>query len=174
MQNIQRSAAIFVLGLMGCAFHAGCGGAASKESATPDFKASTLSDDFAALDYNEGLISQALGYPAAAPAVSDAGPGPAGGDPSAGSAATSPATSPPPPPASAAPAEMSSQKLYESGGDERGSQSPCEIACRALSSMKRSADHVCEISSEQDERCSRAQNRVAQAGERVRRHCTGC
>jgi hypothetical protein len=50
--------------------------------------------------------------------------------------------------------------------------SPCDMACRALSSMRRSADRICELAGASDERCARARNRVSAAEERIRQaHC---
>lgn len=170
MQNIQRGVAVFVLMLMGCAFNPGCGGAANKDMESPQAKASTLSDDFANLDQNEMIISQALGYPLPAPPP-PSGESAGGADPAIASGA--PAATPTRPADSGAPGEIKAQRLGE-GSDEGGSRNVCEIACRALSSMQRSADHVCELSSEEDERCSRAKSRVSQASERVRAHCTAC
>src|SRR5262249_2299070 len=45
---------------------------------------------------------------------------------------------------------------------------PCETACRALASMTRSAEHVCEMAGDGDARCHDARARVKGAGERVR------
>lgn len=49
----------------------------------------------------------------------------------------------------------------------------CTTACRALSSMERAAEHLCELS-EGDERCAGAQQRVARARERVTAQCPAC
>jgi hypothetical protein len=50
--------------------------------------------------------------------------------------------------------------------------SPCDMACRALSSMRRSAERICAIAGAEDQRCSRARGRVAAAEERIRH--AGC
>lgn len=42
-----------------------------------------------------------------------------------------------------------------------GVGSSCDLLCRALSSMKRSADGICGLTSEQNERCVSARQRVA-------------
>jgi len=42
-----------------------------------------------------------------------------------------------------------------------GVGSSCDLLCRALSSMKRSADGICGLTSEQHERCVSARQRVA-------------
>jgi hypothetical protein len=50
--------------------------------------------------------------------------------------------------------------------------SPCDKACRALLSMKRSADAICRISGDASERCTRARGRVSGAEQRVK--TAGC
>jgi hypothetical protein len=52
--------------------------------------------------------------------------------------------------------------------------SPCDMACRALSSMRRSAERICELAGADDERCTRARGRVAAAEERIRRAQCEC
>jgi hypothetical protein len=51
---------------------------------------------------------------------------------------------------------------------------PCDLACRALASMKRSADSICAISGESDARCVRARSRVTAAEGRVERAGCAC
>lgn len=55
--------------------------------------------------------------------------------------------------------------------DERRGGS-CETACKALASMRRSADRICELAGSAHERCAWARSRVADASERVQR--AGC
>ncbi len=50
--------------------------------------------------------------------------------------------------------------------------SPCDLACRALASMRRSAAGICRLTSDHDERCTSARRRVRQAAQRVQR--AGC
>ncbi len=50
----------------------------------------------------------------------------------------------------------------------------CSIACRALASMRRAADHLCELAGEGDTRCSDARARVGRASDRVRGSCASC
>jgi hypothetical protein len=45
--------------------------------------------------------------------------------------------------------------------------STCDLACRAFGSMQRSADRICAIAGESDERCRRARGRVADASTRI-------
>lgn len=50
----------------------------------------------------------------------------------------------------------------------------CTIACRALSSMQRSADRVCEMTSEGDSRCEQLRQRVERARSTVYASCPAC
>jgi hypothetical protein len=51
---------------------------------------------------------------------------------------------------------------------------PCTIACLALASMERAADHLCSmiVQTEPDVRCIDAHRRVDNARSRVHAHCT--
>ncbi|MFO0587849.1 MAG: hypothetical protein U0441_09935 [Polyangiaceae bacterium] len=51
---------------------------------------------------------------------------------------------------------------------------PCLIACAALASMKRSAEHVCTMSGEADATCGTARARVQRAEQRVTAACPAC
>jgi hypothetical protein len=51
---------------------------------------------------------------------------------------------------------------------------PCDLACRALASMKRSAESICSISGEADARCVQARTRITSAEERIRRAGCAC
>lgn len=46
--------------------------------------------------------------------------------------------------------------------------SPCDKACRALLSMRRSTDAICRLSGDGSERCTRARQRVSRAEQRVK------
>ncbi len=50
----------------------------------------------------------------------------------------------------------------------------CATACRALSSMRRSADHLCSLAGERDGRCEDARARVTGATSRVSAQCPAC
>ncbi len=52
--------------------------------------------------------------------------------------------------------------------------SPCEEACQALASMDRAAHRICHITGDADARCTRAQDRVAVAAQRVAAAGCGC
>jgi hypothetical protein len=51
---------------------------------------------------------------------------------------------------------------------------PCLIACAALASMKRSADHVCTMAGEKEPVCDNARARVQRAEQRVLAACPAC
>ena len=51
---------------------------------------------------------------------------------------------------------------------------PCEIACKALASMRRSADRICELAGSADARCVNARRRVDEATARVARASCSC
>lgn len=51
---------------------------------------------------------------------------------------------------------------------------PCLIACAALASMKRSAEHVCTMAGDKDAACDSARARVQRAEQRVTASCPAC
>jgi len=51
---------------------------------------------------------------------------------------------------------------------------PCSIACAALASMKRSAEHVCGLIGDKDAVCGGARARVQRAEQRVTAACPSC
>lgn len=68
----------------------------------------------------------------------------------------------------------------EAGGAPRKEEplaDSCSIACRALASMRRSADRVCELApsaSPDAPRCDDAKERLGRAERRVRERCPAC
>lgn len=68
-------------------------------------------------------------------------------------------------------AEM--QRAYGASADD-GTADPCATACSALSSMERSAKHLCDLTGDGDARCDNARSRVAGATERVNASCPAC
>jgi hypothetical protein len=52
--------------------------------------------------------------------------------------------------------------------------SPCDVACRALDSMRRSATRICELTGDADERCNGARTRVTRAAQQVERAGCAC
>jgi hypothetical protein len=57
---------------------------------------------------------------------------------------------------------------------ERRAGGRCAVACRALSSMRRSAVRLCSITGDDDERCAHAERRLSRAADLVRRSCSAC
>ena len=72
----------------------------------------------------------------------------------------------PPPPTAHRPG------VAQSEGDRRVHR--CSRACKALASMERAADGLCELAGDGDERCQSARVRVQSARELVRRTCPSC
>jgi hypothetical protein len=111
----------------------------------------------AALDQAEGELAGAIGpLPGAAPAEQ-------------------PSPSPPPP----APLRAEGKSETEGDGAPEAQaaelrRSPCDTACRALSSMRRAVEHLCGLTGEGDARCASARERVRSADERVRAICPRC
>ena len=58
--------------------------------------------------------------------------------------------------------------------DRASTVDPCATACRALASMSRSVEHVCDLAGEGDEQCANARARVGRANDRVRAQCPAC
>ena len=146
---------------------AACGGAPAK-SATPTGGASEV----------DGLSDE---IEAAARTIGELGPPPGLGASAPGAAPTSPS----PPAAEPVPEEKKAEpKKDEASGDggESGAsqQSPapprpsssCETACKALGSMKRSQERICEIAGDSHDKCTWATQKVADATSRVER--AGC
>lgn len=168
---------------------AGCGGAAPSGAAKSYAPGATGVDQaLADLDAAEAEIAGRFG-PLASAAPQQPGWGAQQGYPQAqpGGAATSPYAQPPaapPPPPAAAPAPeplaaAPSEAPSDDEGDaeeraEREAEERCALACRALGSMRRAADHVCRAAGPDDARCLRARDRVTAADQRVRESCDEC
>lgn len=58
-------------------------------------------------------------------------------------------------------------------GLAEGAEDACQTACRALSSMQRAADRLCEIADD-EARCDGARGRVQRARDRVTARCSAC
>jgi hypothetical protein len=50
----------------------------------------------------------------------------------------------------------------------------CPVACKALASMRRAADLVCDLAGRADAQCTDAQSRVTRSQSRVERACPRC
>lgn len=59
-------------------------------------------------------------------------------------------------------------------GIRREATDRCERACQALASMRRSAERLCELTGEADERCASVRQRLENAADLVRRSCSSC
>lgn len=65
-------------------------------------------------------------------------------------------------------------KPQSQAGEPLQARDRCEVACKALASMKRSADRVCEMTGEGDTRCEHLRERVERARSRVYESCPAC
>ncbi|MFO0757751.1 MAG: hypothetical protein U0359_14750 [Byssovorax sp.] len=153
----------------------GCGAGAYAEPPLPP----TADGSLAAFDRAENELMAALG-PQASPATPSATAAPGAGPPGLvqgyGQAAP-----PPPPPSGDAPAPTQQpagatgwSATKETEQARAGASDPCSMACRALASMHRAADHLCGLAGETDGRCENARQRVASATDRVRFFCPAC
>jgi hypothetical protein len=91
---------------------------------------------------------------AAGPGLSKAAPA---GEAESSQAAPNPAPEPARP-TTAAPAPA--DEVEEAAPRSSTIGSACDLACRALASMRRSADGICSITGDADERCTSARSRV--------------
>ncbi len=57
---------------------------------------------------------------------------------------------------------------------ESDKQTQCKNACDALTSMMRAVTHLCDITGNDDARCSSARGRAERAEERVTQSCSDC
>jgi hypothetical protein len=64
------------------------------------------------------------------------------------------------------------QPMAEADSERR--QQRCTRACKALASMERAADGLCELTGDGDDRCESARERLRAARELVRRTCSVC
>lgn len=66
------------------------------------------------------------------------------------------------------------QEAGTDAAEELSSGDRCETACQALGSMQRSADRLCALTGEEDDRCESVRQRVERARELVYRVCSSC
>lgn len=140
--HLRRGMAVALLGVLGTGV--GCGGAVSSGKAA-DSELNSLTDAEALLASAEADVQRSFGDRAIADAT--------GGGAEPLDAAPSPA-----PPSMEPPAD-------------RQSDDACELACRALGSMRRAADRICSLSAD---RCDDATARLTRAERRVFDACPGC
>jgi len=149
------------VGAFALLLHAGCGGSDAASPRSPaGGSAATLDGAMGDLDRAESELGAALGYQYAHP--------PGVGAPGAAQQPVQPGAAPaapPPEPATPPPADASKRT-------ELSSSDPCAIACRALDSMGKAAEHICGLAGDSDTRCEAARSRVQAATERVRARCT--
>ena len=163
------AAALLALSVLGIPLTGGCkssGGMTAEGPPLPDVSSARRE-----LERAEGEIYatfprvSTLREPAGAPMSPGRSPG------AAAPPITSEAPPPAPPPLPVAPADdgdRAAENVEKASGD------PCAIACRALSSMRRAADRLCELTGEEDAACVDARERVRAADERVRSGCADC
>ena len=72
------------------------------------------------------------------------------------------------------PGEKKAEAPATQGSELEGGDG-CEVACRALASMRRSADRLCGLSAGGDAgRCDDARGRVTRAEGKVKERCPAC
>ncbi len=155
VRNALLGAACVALAAAGCA----AGGGAA-DAPTDDVGA--LLDDLTA---NEREIDRELGPAVAATLPGGAGAGERQAAPSRSDEDAAPHAPAPAPQASVAEAERE---------EATSVQTPCRTACRALASMQRSAERICELVTPGDGRCTEARRRVDASGARVASAGCGC
>jgi len=74
-----------------------------------------------------------------------------------------------PPPSPGEPAEPA-----QLARPSKSASNACTRACRALSSMKRSASRLCDLTGSDDPRCEDVSDRYERANTRVARWCSSC
>ena len=77
----------------------------------------------------------------------------------------------PPPVAPAQKPPTSAEALSGKTGGDAPAGDPCAVACRALASMERAANHLCGLSGEEQDPCTSARERVKNANARVAARC---
>lgn len=147
----------------------GCGGSAPPTRSTKSPEESgppeSVPEALAELDRAEAELASAIGSPAIAGAPADESRAATGEATPRDAEPHEVSPTSPPPPAQAAGADAPSAFSRPD---------PCVTACRALASMSRSADHVCDLAGHGDDRCENARSRVQRATDRVRAQCPGC
>ncbi len=71
-------------------------------------------------------------------------------------------------------AEKKDAVRLKAGDGEESRADRCSLACRALGSMQRSAERLCELTGSVDDRCVDVRARVSRATARVTRACPAC
>jgi len=140
---------------------AGCGaGVEGKGAQDPGAEAETVSDATARFDQAEQDLRDSLGV-TGLDRYDGIGPG-------LGAQPAQPGYPPPAPPP--APPPVAGDRAHETSD----ARSRCVLACRALESMERSAERLCSLAGEQDQRCATVRDRVLAARRLVRQWCPDC
>lgn len=167
----NRRAPAVVLALLFVA--AGCGGMAKMQ---PPGEPSTANLDELQqrIDRQEAIIQRQLaGREApAGPQLDELQQRPEAGGTTEASGETAPAPPPAAPEEPGAGSEEPRKKAEASAAEDASVGSTCDLVCKALASMRRSADRICEITGDEDPRCTKARGRVSDAASRVER--AGC
>ena len=155
MMNTARRLGSVVLGALLSLPLAMCGGAAPMPAQSPG----EASPSGATAAPESNAATPAPGYPAAAP-------------PPAQPAATSSGDMQDAPSRRAA----ARAELAQAQAELQAAASDCTAACRALASMERATQHLCELAEDPDDqgRCNDARQRLLAARERVRSACGTC
>lgn len=164
----------------------GCGGAVARSPESPLPGGVPVESHQAELDRAEAELDDALRSPAvprfATPPPPSAQASPAAPTPAEALPKLSreederrPSLAPSP----AAESNASSDRAAAAGmrsGATSGAAAPdrCALACRALASMARAAESLCELQGDDDGRCRDARARVEGASARVQRACPSC
>lgn len=91
--------------------------------------------------------------------------------PTASASPAEPTYAGPPPLSPAQQPSPTADPLSGNTGSEAPAGDPCLVACRALASMQRAANHLCGLSGEAQDPCASARERVKNANARVAARC---
>ena len=146
---------------------AGCGGMA-KMQPPGEPPTSNIDELQRRIAHQQSIIDNKLAVREAPADELQRGQQPLGGE--AGPTVESAAPAPPAEPESApeeAPVAKSESSSGESAAVGASAGSTCDLVCRALASMRRSADRICELVGDKDPRCTQARKQVDDAAHRV-------
>jgi hypothetical protein len=73
-----------------------------------------------------------------------------------------------------APGELQPRLQPAPPAEPKGRMDRCAAACRALESMQRSAERLCELSEEESDRCRTVRERTERSRARVQTACPAC
>jgi hypothetical protein len=176
-----------VLTLIGCAGQAArqAPEAPSRQRSSPPGPAYDASDELAALEHDLAVSEERLfaeldrqrDEPKKSRAESPRAPTEAPDSAGAGADVADespPSESQPAEPEPGIGAAVGRPQADAKSADGEAHGSPCEMACHALSSMRRSAERICALTSETHPRCQSARGRVREAEQRLTLAGCGC